>query len=42
MIQDNLDHERILKGTEESTLGKDLFVPLMCHNKSDLGSLSLI
>ena len=28
-----------IKGTDEPTLGKDLSVPLMCHDPSDLGSL---
>ena len=31
-----------IKGTEESTLGKDSSVPLMHHDPSDLGSLILI
>ena len=28
-----------IKGTDESALGKDLSVPLMRHDPSDLGSL---
>ena len=31
-----------IKGTEESTLGKDSSVPLMCHDLSDLRSLILV
>ena len=31
---------RCIKGTDESTLGKDSSVPLMHHDPSDLGSVS--
>ena len=31
-----------IKGTVESTLGKDSAVPLMRHDQSDLGSVILI
>ena len=47
MIQIRINDPRSLgswciKGTEESTLGKDSLVPLMHHDPSDLGSLVLI
>ena len=47
MIQIRINDPRSLgswciKGTDESTLGKDSSVPLMHHDPSDLGSLILI
>ena len=40
--QDQCSGSWRIKGTEESTLGKDFSVPLMCHDLSDLGSPILI